>query len=478
MDTLSPSDCLEINDGVLLREFLQTHADQPFAELVRRHSGMVLSVCWRTIRHKQDAEDAMQAVFLTLARKAKSLAGRESVAGWLYYVARNISLRLNESKALRETREKEAGIMNPSISQNEEELRREELRLILDEELDALPEKHRVPMILYHFEDKTIGQIAGLLGVNDKTLQSRLESTRLKLQKRLVRRGVTLSAAAIGTLLTGNASVSASPELVITTVKTAMSIVTPHAVAAGAISPQVMALTQGMIKAMFIQKIKIASVVSVAVMTTLTGGMMVQKVMASLEPKTAVVNAPPQKSAPELLLTSNSSTAQTPAQNTLKSTVKPPVSSIATGTMQRVITKIYWLEDEKERPDCVSNALKWDEEQKNEKPPFINRHDGFAHLFVHMEDGTDGLPAKERDYYRHQFNMEADMTFFFKAEGYPDIVAKCPGLSIKNEWAIIISKSEFAKMVSGVSYKLVPRNSNPGFQWVVKEGGTILVPND
>jgi RNA polymerase sigma factor (sigma-70 family) len=260
----------EKSDGELLQKFLLTQEEEYFAELVCRHSKMVMSVCTRVLHHEQDAQDALQAVFLTLASKAKSLTGRETIAGWLYYVARNISHRLQESRSLREVREKEAGMTQNPFHDSEKLDEQQELRTFLDSELDRLPEKYRLPMILHYFEEKTMDQVAKILRVKNKAVEARISRARLKLQKRLLHRGVQLSVAGLGTLLTLDASAAISNEVVISTTTAAKSILAAKTTSAAAISPKVAALMKGMINTMFINKL-ITTVSTLIILGLVTG---------------------------------------------------------------------------------------------------------------------------------------------------------------------------------------------------------------
>ena len=82
-----------VDDGQLLREFARTGAEPAFAQIVHRHAATVFGVCRSALGNSADAEDAAQATFLTLAQKARSLAGHRSIGGWLHRVAWHIALR-------------------------------------------------------------------------------------------------------------------------------------------------------------------------------------------------------------------------------------------------------------------------------------------------------------------------------------------------------------------------------------------------
>jgi RNA polymerase sigma factor (sigma-70 family) len=278
MDLSKSSQISRENDGKLLATFVQTKDERCFEELVRRHSGMVTTVCSRATRHEQDAKDVLQAVFVTLARKAKELTDRKSVAGWLYYVARNISWRLNESKVLREIRENEASMMIQNTAESMNQLENQDLRTVLDAEIEALPEKYRLPIILHHFEEKTVNEVAEILGLHVKAVEAQISRARTKLRKKLVRRGFQVSMVTVGGVLAENASATISPELVTLTTKTAINAV--GKMAGLTTTATVTSLANQMIRMMFMKKIKTASLVSSTILVTVLLGIWIQRAIA------------------------------------------------------------------------------------------------------------------------------------------------------------------------------------------------------
>src|SRR6202142_3874171 len=104
-------DGAELTDGELLTLFLNDRDDAALAALVRRHSSMVWGVCRRVLRGHHDAEDAFQATFLVLVRKAASVAPREAVGNWLYGVAHTTALKARATAAKRHAREKQVSEM-------------------------------------------------------------------------------------------------------------------------------------------------------------------------------------------------------------------------------------------------------------------------------------------------------------------------------------------------------------------------------
>ena len=180
-------------DRHLLERFTAGRDEAAFAELVRRHGPLVLGVCRRLLRDPNDADDAFQATFLVLARKAASISNRESVSGWLYQVAHNTALKARISAAARRRRERRVGARPPADVLDEVTGR--ELLAVLDEELQRLPERLRSPLVLCYLQGSTRDEAARQLGWSLATLKRRLEEGRESLRCRLARRGLTLPAA-------------------------------------------------------------------------------------------------------------------------------------------------------------------------------------------------------------------------------------------------------------------------------------------
>jgi RNA polymerase sigma factor (sigma-70 family) len=229
------------SDTQLLDAFLVRRDEAAFEALLRRHGPMVLGVCRRVLRNWHDAEDAFQATFLVLARQAASIRTRHVVASWLYGVAYRTAMKARAMNAKRRAKERQASEMAPSEAS--EDGANEELLARLDHELSRLPGKYRVPVVLCELEGKSRKEVARLLGVPEGTLSSRLAYAKKLLSTRLSRRGVTLSVGAFAAVL--------SPTLRASTLKTVFSV--------EAVSTNVLALTEGMMKAMFLSKLKITA---------------------------------------------------------------------------------------------------------------------------------------------------------------------------------------------------------------------------
>jgi RNA polymerase sigma factor (sigma-70 family) len=189
-----------LSDRELLHRFAVQRDEAAFAALVERHGAMVLRVCRRTLGNDADAEDAFQAVFLVLARKAGGSAWHESVASWLHAATHRVASDLRRKAAVRDHHESRA--VAPSRDRAEE-LTLAEVRWILDEELARLPERYRAPLLLCYWEGRTQEEAARQLGWSAGTLKGRLDRGRERLRHRLERRGFTGAGTLAALLLTG-----------------------------------------------------------------------------------------------------------------------------------------------------------------------------------------------------------------------------------------------------------------------------------
>src|SRR5262249_38359201 len=196
-------------DHQLLQRFAQGHDREAFAALVRRHGPLVLGACRRILHNAHDAEDAFQATFLVLAGRAGFIRWGEDVGGWLYRVATRAALRARARAAARAGHERRAGQRCPTDPLTE--LTGRELLNVLDEELQQLPDRYRLPLVLCYLQGKTCDQAAGGLGWSRGPLQRRLEEGRRALRARLARRGLELPSALLLAGLTGGAAAAAVP---------------------------------------------------------------------------------------------------------------------------------------------------------------------------------------------------------------------------------------------------------------------------
>jgi RNA polymerase sigma factor (sigma-70 family) len=248
----------EATDGQLLERFLNHRSEAAFETLVRRHGSMVLGVCRRVLRHSQDAEDAFQATFLILVRKAAGLRGRRTVGDWLYGVAHNTALKARAANQRRRVKERQISIHR---SQPPEAPEPNDWLPLLDQELSGLPDRYRRAIVLCDLEGKSRREAARLLGRREGTLSGRLARGRVLLARRLARRGVALSGGTLAAALATQATAALPPPLLIHTVQAAIRVGAGPLAAAAAPSVPVASLTEGVLRAMFLSKIKVATVV-------------------------------------------------------------------------------------------------------------------------------------------------------------------------------------------------------------------------
>jgi RNA polymerase sigma factor (sigma-70 family) len=248
----------EGDDRLLLRRFQESRDEAALVGLLRRHGPMVFGVCRRVLRDRCEAEDAFQATFLVLLRRAGSIRRLESVGGWLHGVAYRLSLRIKADEAWRRGRERLAGPRHaddPFAAVD-----RDDLRSALDAELARLPEKYRVPLVLCHIEGRPLAEAARQLGWKLGTLAGRLARGRDLLRARLVRRGVTLGAGGGIAAVAGPPLLAAVPgPLVASTIRLATLLSGP-----AHLSTSLTPLVNGMVRTMFLRKVKSAAVTLLA----------------------------------------------------------------------------------------------------------------------------------------------------------------------------------------------------------------------
>jgi RNA polymerase sigma-70 factor (ECF subfamily) len=239
-------------DAELLRRFVARAEGAAFEGLVRRHGPMVLGVCRRVLSDLHDAEDAFQATFLVLARKAGSVRQPNALGNWLYGVAYRVALKTRTTIALR--RAVTGDLVEKTASSDPvAEAAWHELRPLLDEELSRLPDKYRAPLVLCYLEGKTNEEAARLLGWTKGTVSGRLARARDLLRPRLSRRGLTLSAAGLATLLGQNAALGHGLE---TGLSAALVDTTVRWTLTGGTSIPVTAVAEGVMRAMFLTQMK------------------------------------------------------------------------------------------------------------------------------------------------------------------------------------------------------------------------------
>jgi RNA polymerase sigma factor (sigma-70 family) len=263
-----PPDGGPLTDGQLLESFLDGRDEAALAALVRRHGPMVWGVCRRVLTNHHDAEDAFQATFLVLVRKAASVRPRALVGNWLYGVARQTALKARALAARRKGRERQVTEMPEAAVADQD--RGDDLLKLLDEELGRLPDKYRAVLVLCDLEGKTRREVAGQLDLAEGTVASRLARGRAMLGRRLTRRGVALPAGALAAVLARQVSAGVPAPVLSATIK-AVTVVAVGKAATGVIAAPAAALAEGVLKAMLMCKLKAALAVVLALGLLATG---------------------------------------------------------------------------------------------------------------------------------------------------------------------------------------------------------------
>jgi RNA polymerase sigma factor (sigma-70 family) len=247
----------ELSDGQLLDQFVTRRgeaAEDAFTVLVQRHGPMVLGTCKRILNNAHEAEDAFQATFLVLARKAATIARRETLAAWLYGVALRTAKDARSRSLRRKAREARVSERESIDSQDGEPPG--ELRTVIDEELAKLPEHFRAAVLLCELEGLSREEAAARLKIPEGTLSSRLARAKGLLRDRLARRGLGVSTVALTSALAEEARAAVVPlALAELTVRAATSVAAGSCVA-GMVSASVSSLTEEVLKAMLFAKLK------------------------------------------------------------------------------------------------------------------------------------------------------------------------------------------------------------------------------
>jgi RNA polymerase sigma factor (sigma-70 family) len=289
-----------LSDQQLLEMFLNQHSEASFTALVQRHGAMVFGVCRRLLRQPQDAEDAFQAVFLTLARQVASIRQHEALGSWLHGVAYRIAWKMKRAATRRAVHE--GRLPPPSPGDAMDDITWRELRAVLDEELHRLPEQYRAPLVLCYLESRTQDEAARQLGWSKSTFGRRMSRARDLLAQRLTRRGLTLSAALTAPVLFDSAAMATVPPLLVaSTVRASLAAALGQATEA-LVSAQVAALAEVGVASLLAKKGSIAVVLLVS-LTLGFGGFLAHRAVqdrtlaeAPAAPK-AAPTAPPSRPA-------------------------------------------------------------------------------------------------------------------------------------------------------------------------------------
>ncbi len=250
-----------LSDRELLERFLERRdavAELAFALLVERHGPMVLGVCRRVMRDPHDAEDAFQATFLVLARRARSVRVDGSLGRWLFGVATRVATRARSDRRRHRARERsgldrlETGAFDDSLA----DVERADVHALIAREIAGLPARFQGPVLLCDLEGTTYEEAARRLGWPVGTVKSRLSRARARLRERLTRHGLAPADLSIATTLLPAAP---SHGLVEATTRAALALVSGRLTTSGVVSPSVAILTQGVLQTMIVARIKLAA---------------------------------------------------------------------------------------------------------------------------------------------------------------------------------------------------------------------------
>jgi RNA polymerase sigma factor (sigma-70 family) len=253
-----------LSDGQLLERFLAHRDDTAVEVLVRRYGPLVFGVCRRVLHNVHTAEDAFQATFLVLIRKASSLDRGRPLGSWLYTVAFRLALRARANELRRRRCEEvaargrpapEGPLPSPS-----------DLEVALEEELNKLPERYRAPLVLCHLQGKTNDQAAEILGCPRGSMAARLDQARARLRENLARRGFVVPAAAVAAALAAAGAEASVPlPLLANTVRAVLWFAEGTAGATALVSAGVVALARAACRAMVLNQLKFAGALLLAV---------------------------------------------------------------------------------------------------------------------------------------------------------------------------------------------------------------------
>ncbi|MDQ3440278.1 MAG: sigma-70 family RNA polymerase sigma factor [Planctomycetota bacterium] len=277
----------------LLEEFRATGAQAPFEEIVRRYAGMVFSVCLRVTKNNHDAEDATQAVFLALAVQGKTAKPIRYIGPWLQQVAHRLSLDIRRSKKRQKAREEKVGeMMRSSNGTNgngnghsgngngkhapDAVYEQDELKRLINDEINQLPSKYRLPLILHYFGGLTREEMAKELNVRPNTLGVRVYRGRELLGKRLAQRGLSINTGALSLMLAGSISLRFNESLITSTCSAAVAAATGGVgggpeVIASVFANQVLGISRTIMRGMALANIKVVAALAIAIGTAVTG---------------------------------------------------------------------------------------------------------------------------------------------------------------------------------------------------------------
>jgi zinc protease len=261
-----------LGESELLARFLKTGDEASFEAILDRHGPMVLGVCRRILDDSHDADDAFQATFLVLIKKARSIRDHAVLGTWLHGVARRVAVRakVNARRRSAHERSKAEGASVGAGASSGGHAESKEARAVIDEEIGRLPERYRAPIVLCDLQGESVEAASARLGCPVGTVKSRLSRGREQLRLRLARRGFATSAALLGSLLASDASAAVPVVLRHQTLAAAKAIAAGAGVSGIAISAKVLSLTNGVARSMTLSLTKTGTIAALAVALPVT----------------------------------------------------------------------------------------------------------------------------------------------------------------------------------------------------------------
>lgn len=225
----------QLKDEELLALFFKTSAEAAFSVLVARYSSLVFGVCKRVLGNAADAEDAFQATFLVLVKKGAHLKQPGRLANWLYGVALRTANHVKSKRARRSKVEREAG--TAPVRSNMSDMNYEQLWNVLDEEIQQLPQKYALPLVLCYLEGKTNAEAATQLGWPEGSMSRRLSRAKELLRVRLSKRGMAMSAVLLAAAVFARPASACAPAPLLTSTVKAATLVSNGAKLSDVVSP-------------------------------------------------------------------------------------------------------------------------------------------------------------------------------------------------------------------------------------------------
>jgi RNA polymerase sigma factor (sigma-70 family) len=259
-----PESVKKLSDAQLLERYASRQDHAAFTVLVQRHARLVWAVCRNTLRHQQDAEDALQASFLVLATRASSIKKSKALASWLHGVAFRTAMLVKRKAAVQRIHERKAGT-EMATSQSDSESAWRDLLGVLDEEVRRLPESYAAPFVLCCLEGRSGPEAARQLGWPEGTVATRLARARKLLQARLLRRGIDLTLVLAGLSVAYRAAPAAGMIQLAVDVLQGAELLQAGKTASGVLSSRAVDIAYTVAKAMFLAKLKFHAVLVMAI---------------------------------------------------------------------------------------------------------------------------------------------------------------------------------------------------------------------